>query len=144
VSAYLDASVLLPTIVEERASSSVDDFLLASIELWFVSDFAVAEVASGLSRLVRMDRLDALDAAGRLEDFDIWRAAKTSTVDLAAADCRLANAYVRRFDLALRAPDALHVAICRRLDLALVTLDRRLAAAAEALGVSVLGPATRA
>ena len=48
--------------------------------------------------------------------------------------------YVRRFDLKLRAPDALHAAICRRLGMRLVTLDRRLAAAARALGIDVLVP----
>jgi predicted nucleic acid-binding protein len=37
--------------------------------------------------------------------------------------------------MALRAPDALHVALCRRLGLKLVTFDQRQAAAAEALGV---------
>lgn len=130
----------MPTIIEEQASSSVDGFLLASTNLWFVSDFAIAEVASGLSRLIRMGRLGAIDAAARLEDFDIWRAAKTVTVDLSATDCRLANAYVRRFDLKLRAPDALHVAICRRLDLSLVTLDQRLARAARELGLDVRIP----
>ena len=45
--------------------------------------------------------------------------------------------YVRRFDLALRAPDALHLAVARRLDATLVTLDRRLTAAARELGIAV-------
>jgi predicted nucleic acid-binding protein len=57
-----------------------------------------------------------------------------------AADARLAYAYVRRFDLRLRAPDALHLAIARRLDAALVTLDRRMAAAAKEFGVAVEVP----
>jgi uncharacterized protein len=55
-------------------------------------------------------------------------------------NCRLANTYVRRFKLKLRAPDALHAAICRRLELQLATLDRRLAAAARALGINVVVP----
>ena len=58
-------------------------------------------------------------------------------VDIAATDARLAYIYVRRFDLGLRAPDALHLAIARRLDATLVTLDRRLAAAAGELGIAV-------
>ena len=41
------------------------------------------------------------------------------------------------FDLGLRAPDALHAAICRRTGDRMVTLDRRLAAAAATLGVAV-------
>jgi predicted nucleic acid-binding protein len=41
-------------------------------------------------------------------------------------------------DLKLRAPAALHAAMCRRLGLQLATLDRRLAAAARALEISVV------
>jgi hypothetical protein len=59
---------------------------------------------------------------------------------LATHDCRLANIFVRRFDLRLRVPDALHAAICRRLGMRLVTLDRRLAAAAWTLEIDVLVP----
>jgi hypothetical protein len=73
----------------------------------------------------------------RLADFDAWRAAMSSPVEIVASDARLAYVYVRRFDLALRAPDAVHLAVSRRLDLRLVTLDRRLAAAARELGVAV-------
>ena len=140
MSLYLDASVLIPTIVMEQTSATVFEFLLARADDLTVSDFAVAEVAAGLSRLVRMGRLDATDAADRLADFDDWRAGMTATVDVAAPDCRLASTYVRRFDLMLRAPDALHAAICRRLDFSLVTLDRRLASAARKLGLDVRVP----
>jgi predicted nucleic acid-binding protein len=48
---------------------------------------------------------------------------------------------VRRFDLKLRAPDALHLAICRRLQARLVTLDNNLARAARALDVPCINPA---
>jgi len=137
---YLDASVLLPTLVAEQTSAAVDEFLRASDDVLTVSDFAAAEVASALSRLVRTDRLNAAAAAARLADFDAWRAGATENPDVDAHDCRLANTYVRRFDLKLRAPDALHAAICRRLGLMLVTLDRRLANAARELGIDVHVP----
>lgn len=77
------------------------------------------------------------EGSARLADFDAWRAAAASAADVRAADARLAYIYVRRFDLGLRAQDALHLAIARRLDATLVTLDRRLAIAANQLGVSV-------
>lgn len=105
-----------------------------------VSHFAAAEVAPALSWLVRMDRLAVTAAAAKLADFDEWRACATANADMDANDHRLADSYVRRFDLKLRAPDALHVAICRRLQLQLVTLDRRLAAAARELGLMVYVP----
>ena len=101
--------------------------------------FAAAEVASALSRLVRMALLTEADAS-RLADFDAWRAAMSLPVDIGASDARLAFIYVRRFDLGLRAPDALHLAVARRLDAILVTLDRRLATAAHELGVAVDRP----
>ena len=62
-------------------------------------------------------------------------------MDLHDGDVRHAGALVRRFDLKLRAPDALHLAACERLAMTLVTLDRGLAASAAALTVPVIVPA---
>ncbi|CAN7652631.1 type II toxin-antitoxin system VapC family toxin [Phenylobacterium sp. LjRoot219] len=135
MTAYLDASALLPMLIEEPGSAIVDDFIGATSGPLVVSEFAAAEVASALSRLVRTARISPEDATARLADFDAWRVAATEDIDMNAADVRLANIFVRRFDLILRAPDALHAAICRRANLALITLDRRLATAAEVLGV---------
>jgi len=132
---YLDASVLLPTLVEEAGSAVVDRYIEACGEDLIISEFASAEVASALSRLVRTNLLDQGDAAARLADFDAWRAAASADFDLQASDIRLANIFVRRFELMLRAPDAVHAAICRRADFLLVTMDRRLSLAATELGV---------
>ncbi len=127
-------------LVEEECSAAVDAFMLAGGQELLAGDFAAAEVASALSRLVRTNLLQEQDALQRLGDFDIWRAAMSSPVDVHAANVRLANAYVRRFDHKLRAPGALHLATARRLDATLVTLDHRLAIAAGALGVGVMEP----
>jgi predicted nucleic acid-binding protein len=141
LSFYLDTSVLLPRLVEEPASSSVRHYLTTHPQERLISDFAAAEVASALSRLVRMGLLTGMEGAARLGDFDVWRAATSSAVDVHPSDARLAYTYVRRFDLLLRAPDALHLAIAQRLDTTLVTLDRRLAHAAAELGIAVTVPA---
>ena len=137
MSFYLDASVMLPILVREASSVVVDAFMTTVQQQLWVSDFAAAEVASVLSRLVRMALLTDADASARLADFDAWRAAMSSPVDITASDARLAYIYVRRFDLGLRAPGALHLAIARRFDATLVTLDRRLAIAANQLGIAV-------
>jgi uncharacterized protein len=142
LSAYLDTSVLLPTLIAEPTTEAVYDCLGAYEQELLISDLAAAEVASALSRLTRMAMLTDADAYARLADFDAWRAAMSVPVDLAASDARLAYMYVRRFDLGLRAPDALHLAIARRLDATLITLDRRLAAAAREMGVEVNVPET--
>src|SRR5215204_3910248 len=125
MSIYLDTSVLIPMLVREAASDAVKAYLATRQER-FISDFAAAEVASSLSRLVRTRLLAVAEAAARLTDFDAWRAATSLPADLHAADARLAYAYVRGFELMLRAPDALHLAISNRLGATLVTLDRRL------------------
>ena len=138
MSFYLDASIILPMLVKEPESVTVDAFLSGIEQEPWVSDFAAVEVASALSRLIRTGRLEASNGAACLSDFDVWRAAMTRPVEIHAEDVRLAGAYVRRFDLALRAPDALHIAVARRLDVALVTLDRRMVAAARELGVAVV------
>ncbi len=131
---------MLPILIKEPASATVDAFMsTVQQELW-VSDFAAAEVASAVSRLVRTGRLEATDGAASLSDFDVWLAAMTRAAEIHAVDVRLAGVYVRRFDLALRTPDALHLAIARRLDVTLVTLDRRMAAAGRELGVAVEVP----
>ena len=138
MSAYLDASVILPTLVREDGSDRIDQFLGQTSDTLVVSEFAAAEVAAALSRFVRTGRLEAADAASRLTDFDVWRASVTADYEFRSADIRLANVFVRRFDLMLRAPDALHAAACQNASLMLVTMDQRLARAAEALGVRCL------
>jgi uncharacterized protein len=135
---YLDASVLVPSIVVEDATGAVGTFLLAKTADLIVSDFAALGVASALSRLVRMGKLASSDAAQRLADFDDWRAGPAGVAELDASDCRLASNFVRRFELKLRVPDALHAAICHRLGFQLVTLDKRLAEAARELGIDVI------
>ena len=137
MSAYLDTSVLIPTLIAEPSTESVYDYLGAINQELLISDFAAAEVASALSRLIRMRLVTDADASARLADFDAWRAAMSLPVDIRAADARLAYIYVRRFALGLRAADALHLAIARRLEAALITLDRRLATAARELGIAV-------
>jgi hypothetical protein len=89
-----------------------------------------------------MRRLSAADADARLSEFEAWRALATSSADLHAADARLAYVFIRRFELGLRAPDAVHLAMARRLDATLVTFDRRLARAEAAFGVAVTIPET--
>ena len=141
MNSYLDASALLPTLIDEPTTAAVEDYL-ASHRDRLISDFAAAEVASAFSRLVRTRRLDSADASARLTEFEGWRTMTAERAEINAADARLAYAYVRRFDLMLRAPDALHIAMAQRLGATLVTLDRRMAGAAATLGIAVEIPGT--
>jgi uncharacterized protein len=114
VNAYLDASALVPTLVHESHSAAIDVFRSQRHEL-FVSEFAAAEVSAALSRIVRMGEIEPLTAKQLLSHFDAWYAAEAEEVMLEPVDLRNATQFVRRFELMLRAPDALHAAVCRRL-----------------------------
>ena len=137
---YLDASAVVPMLVREAASAAVDSAIRAWHGTLGISDFTAAEVASALSRLVRMGLLAEADARMRLADFDAWREADAISIQIYQADFGLSDTFVRRFELKLRAPDALHIAVCRRLDFTFVSLDRRQTAAARTLGISTFVP----
>jgi len=138
---YFDASAVVAVLLDEPARHRVNAHLATADSAPVVSDFAVAEVSSAISRLQRME-LRTPDETGMLIDgLDQWVGETGGPVSLDALDAREATLLVRRFDLKLRAPDALHLAICRRLQARLVTLDNTLTAAARALGVSCINPA---
>lgn len=105
-----------------------------------VSDFAEGEVASAISRLVRTRELTPDQGVGALAVFDRWLPVAATRVSTESADIRAAILLVRQFDLKLRTPDALHLAISHRVSATLVTFDDRLALAAQAFGLSVLTP----
>lgn len=141
MSDYLDASTVAAVLFDEPASDGVVAFVGESDRALLASEFMIAEVSSAISRLVRTRAVTGGEAEILLGDLDDWLAATVVTVDILSSDHADATDLVRRFDLKLRAPDALHLAICRRLDARLVTLDVVLADAATALGVDVLNPA---
>jgi uncharacterized protein len=88
-------------------------------------------------RQTRIRAISLQTANTILANFDAWRAnledVETSAVDMAAA-----AQFVRRPDLALRGPDALHIAIASRLSAKLLTFDAKMADAATALGVETI------
>ena len=138
---YLDASVIVATLVSEATSEVTRQFLFQATEPLLVSSYTDAEVASALSRLVRTKKL-TLDAARRtLTHFDDWRLAETMMIEVDDFDIVLAGDLVRQFELKLRTPDALHLAICLRIGAQLVTHDDGLAKAAIARGAMVIRPA---
>lgn len=72
-----------------------------------------------------------------LDALDRWLLTAAGNVEISSADIVLAGAFLRRLDLPLRTPDAIHIAVVQRLGATLVTFDQRMAANARALGVPV-------
>ena len=99
-----------------------------------MSDFTAAEFASAVARWVRTRELKETAARSALESFDLWLTRSAQRVEVSPADIAAATTFLRRLDLPLRTPDAIHIAIAQRLGATLVTFDRRMAANAAALG----------
>jgi uncharacterized protein len=125
VSVYLDASILVALFTDDAFSSRADSFLRQLTTSVVVSDFATAEFVSALAKLVRMRELSHQNAQLCLSGFDIWITQNVQRADTAAVDVRAADAFLRRFDLPLRTPDAMNIAIARRIRAKLATFDTK-------------------
>lgn len=140
---FWDSSALVPLLVQEASSGDMlalyeDD---PEILVWWSTS---VECVSALTRLEREDSLASDGVAAALERLDAIAAAWREVLPVAAAR-RTAIRLLRVH--ALRAADALQLAAAviasesHPATLPLVTLDDRLAAAAEREGFRVVTPA---
>ena len=137
MSLYLDASFLVALLTEESLSSRAEAFVGTVSALLIVSDFAAAEFASSIARRVRNRETQVNEARIILAGFDAWCSSRSQPAEISPVDIAVATASVRRLDLPLRTPDAIHLAIAQRLGASLVTFDRTMARAARTLGIAV-------
>ena len=137
---YCDASALVKLYVPEAESDALNRRIEGRRDL-LVSDLSVTEIVSSLSRrrregTLKTEIVSRLHRAilGHLED-GVYR-----KVDLIATTHREAERLLLSVDaVPLRAADALHLALAIAGDAAcLLTFDRRLALAAQAVGLRVL------
>lgn len=133
---YLDASVLVPLFTDDAFSTRADRVLRNGVWHAIVSDYATAEFSSAVARRVRTKELSISEAHDAFSDFDVW-ISRAHRVEAQPTDISHAATFIRRLDLPLRTPDALHIAIARRMGASLVTFDDGMASAARALGVAV-------
>ena len=75
----------------------------------------------------------------RTSAFDSWAVRSVQSIEVIAADIAVATTFLRRLDLTLRTPDAIHIAIARRIGATLVTFER-MAESARALSMAVATP----
>lgn len=140
MSLYLDASVLVALLSIDPLNARADAFLGAGPTDIIVSDFAAAEFSSAIARRVRTGEITRETGPADLANFDLWTARLTQRVEIAPGDVAEAQAYLRRLDLTLLTPDALHIAIAARIGAILVTFDRAMTASARVLGMAVTTP----
>lgn len=133
---YLDASVLVALFVAESRSHEAQAALRGHVLV--VSDFAIAEFSSGVARRARLGEITMAQATTVCATFDAWTARAVRRESIITADLVAAIALVRRFELGLRTPDAVNIAIAQRCGARLMTFDAKMARSARKLGLTVI------
>jgi predicted nucleic acid-binding protein len=133
---YFDASVIVALFANDPFANRLQKAMRSRSITPVVSDFAAAEFASAIARIVRMKQLAEKEARDIFSLFDAWVARSAVRILSSAEDIRMATNVLRRLDLNLRAPDAIHIAIAQRLDIELATFDARMSDCAKSFGVT--------
>lgn len=135
---YFDTNLLVALLTNDPLSTRADALLQTHAPSPVISDFAAAEFASALARRVRVGDLAPEDGRSAFATFDAWVARIAARYELTPPDVALATTFLRRLDLPLRTPDALHIAMVQRLGASLATFDSQMAECARKLGTSVI------
>ena len=136
---YLDASAFVSIIVRDSGSAAVTSWLEDNPAILALSDFTWGELVSTLGRMVRNREQRAEEARAAMSAAQTFVAGWESFITT-GLDVSVATDFVTHFDLGLRLPEAVHLAITRRHGATLVTTDRRQGDAAAALGIGYADP----
>lgn len=135
--AYLDTSFIISLLTLDVHTLRARQFLLNAAPILWISDFSTTEFAAVIARRVRTGIITSAAAVETFRTFETWAANQAALIAISPGDCTAATSYIRRLDLALQAPDAVHIAIAHRIGATLVTFDIQMAASASALGLPI-------
>jgi predicted nucleic acid-binding protein len=138
LSRYLDTNGLIALLTADPLTARVTALLRQNTDPLIVSDFTATEFSAVVGRKTRIGAIIKQHALDALAALDQWLL-RVLRVELEAGDISRADAVLRRLDLPLMAPDAIHIAIAQRVGATLVTFDQRMASAARTLGLAVAG-----
>jgi predicted nucleic acid-binding protein len=135
---YLDTSLLVPLLIREPGTPRVQAFLSASAaKALLISPWTITEFSSALALKERVGSISHQERRAALTMFDKFRSLRMELVSMEAADFEAAARLCDASVAALRAGDALHLAVCRRVRGSLATMDQGLAAAGQEAGLAV-------
>lgn len=137
MSIYLDVNVLVALFVVDPLNARADKAMRGLHDDLIVSNLSIAEFSAVIARRVRTRDLSGSEARTAFTQFDAWCADYARAMEMDGSDVATAIVWMRRLDLPLRTPDALHIAIAQRTGCKLLTFDRTMAKVARMLGVAI-------
>ena len=137
---YLDTSLLVTALTAEPDTTRVQAWLAKrEAGALCISDWAVSEFSSALALRLRRGELNAEERARVLSNWRVTQQDNLVVIPVPQPAYDLAARLCDRHELGLRAGDALHLAVASLGGHSLATLDARMAKAAVAAGVEVVG-----
>jgi predicted nucleic acid-binding protein len=132
---YVDTCVLLAALTPEAHSGIAAAFLEQATAPLAISPWSATELHSALGLKVRTKALSPSQAEAVLQGFERSLAPGLLMLEVEPQDFRNANACLRGWTTALRAADALHLAIASGRGATLCSLDAPFVMAAQQLGL---------
>lgn len=134
---YIDTSVLVSALTNESRTAEMQDWLASQRpEDLVISDWVMTEFSAALSVKIRTGQLAPEHRAEALAMFRSMAEVSLDVVAVSRRDFATAAQLSDQHAIGVRAGDALHLAIAANHGYHLVSLDRGLAEAASAFGVS--------
>lgn len=137
---YLDTAVVLTLFIDETTSTTVEEWLAKRRQPLAFSDWGLTECASALGIKFRRGEINADQAQNLWQAILSFAHEVCEMISCASHHQADAQQWLGRFDLSLRAGDALHLAMARHAQATLVSYDKNLIEAAQATGAPFRNP----
>lgn len=135
---YFDTALLVAALVHEPGTALAHGFLEQAVDRpWLISTWVETELASALAMQVRRRSIEAAECQVAWQRYQELREARLQVLDLESDDFHTAARLCLADAPPLRAGDALHLAVCLKQRLCLVSFDKALCAAATHHRVAV-------
>lgn len=135
---YLDTSVVVPYYCEEESSKKVQLELRSVKKNLFISSLTFVEIHSALARKIRKNELTQSEAKAISGSFEThFKDGHYKKIPLQKRHYLQAESWLKQFNINsnLRTLDALQLSAAAHADLAIFTLDKKLAEAANLFNV---------